>query len=154
VFPRFISERAGERDRHQESYFDVLPDLQKRKTRDLCVRPREDFLSSHLFGRKLSISNPSNRPRVLAPALIRPVPRINVSGQSKAALCSGLTLRRHTALSVRLTAAQPPSERGVFCFISRHGTKAAERARAARSIGRNTAFKGYRKRSLLTRFEV
>ena len=53
VFPRFISEWVGERDRNQESYFDVLPDLQKRKTRDLCVRLRKGFQSSHLFGSKL-----------------------------------------------------------------------------------------------------
>jgi hypothetical protein len=35
VFPRFISGWAGERGRNQESNFDLLPDLQNWKNRDL-----------------------------------------------------------------------------------------------------------------------
>ena len=71
VFPRFISERAGERDRnHRISMCYLIYKIGK--LRDLCARPREDFQSSHLFGGKLfDRQSQQSSPQVLAPALIR-----------------------------------------------------------------------------------
>ena len=71
VFPRFISERAGERDRNQESDFDVLPDLQNRKTQGslrATARRLPVRATSSVVNFRSAI--PAIVPQVLAPALI------------------------------------------------------------------------------------
>jgi len=70
VFPRFISERAGGRDRHQESYFDVLPDVQNGKLGIFaCEREKTSSrVTSSVVNFRSAI--PAIVPQVLAPALI------------------------------------------------------------------------------------